>query len=164
MAEDQQHRSTSEKHKSRVERPVAPPRDERSVGDLFKELARETRTLLRQEFQLAKTEATEKASKASKGVGFVAAGGFVAYAGFLALVAALGFLLGSFMPNWLGFLAAGLLVLVAGYALFQKGLSSLRNTDFSFDHTVETLQEDKLWMKQEAQEVKRDPTHLGAER
>ena len=164
MAEDQQHHATPEKQKRGVERPTPSPRDERSVGDLFKELARETQMLLRQEFQLAKTEATEKASKASKGVGFVAAGGFVAYAGFLALVAALGFLLGSFMANWLGFLAAGLLVLIAGYALFQKGLSSLKSTDFSFDHTAESLQEDKLWMKQEAQEIKRDPTHLGAER
>lgn len=167
MANDQQHRSASNSREpgAHPTHPAhSPVQGERSVGELVKELARETQTLIRQEFQLARVEATEKAAKAGRGAGFAAAGGFVAYAGFLALVAALGFLLGSFMPNWIGFLVAGVLVLLSGYALVQKGLGILRSTDFSFDRTAETLQEDKLWMKQEGQEVKRDPKHLGAER
>jgi cation transport ATPase len=139
-------------------------RDDRSLGDLFKELGRETQMLVRQEVQLAKAEVSRSVSKAGKHAGFIAAGGFVAYAGLIGLVMALGFLLGTFMPVWLGFLIAGVVVLIIGYALFQKGLSGIKNTDFSLEHTAETLQEDKLWLKQEAQEVKRDPKNLGSDR
>ena len=144
-------------------RPAVQNQDERSLGDLFKELAGETQLLVRQEIRLAKAELSEKAGKAGKNVGFIAAGGFVAYAGLIVLVMALGLLLGSFMPDWLGFLIAGVVAILAGYAFFQKGLSGLKHTDFSLERTAETLQEDKLWMKQEAQEVKRDPKHLGSQ-
>lgn len=164
MAKDHQYRSASDSYEPGAHPAHSPLQDERSVGQLVKELAHETQTLIRQEFQLAKAEATEKASQAGRGLGFALAGGFVAYAGFLAVVAALGFLLGSFMPNWIGFLVAGLVVLLTGYALAKKGLNSLRSTNFSFDRTAETLQEDTLWMKQEGQEVKRDPKHLGTQR
>lgn len=142
----------------------APERDGRSLGDLFKELAGETRTLVRQEIQLAKNEAQIKAKKAGKNVAFLAAGGFVAYAGFIVLVMALGLLLGTFMPDWLGFLIAGAVVVIAGVVLLKKGQEGLKDTDFTLDRTAETLQEDKLWMKQEMQEVKDDPMHLGADR
>ena len=163
MARDDQHLPPSDERRRAVSAPDGrPAHDDRSLGDLFKELTRETQLLVRQEIQLAKTEASEKASKAGKNVGFIAAGGFVAYAGFIVLVVALGFLLGTFMPLWLGLLIAGGGVLIVGGALLQKGLSGLKNTDFSLEHTSKTLQEDKLWIKQEAQEVKNDPSHLGA--
>ena len=42
------------------------PRDDRSLGELFSELAQETSTLVRQEVNLAKTEMTQKASRAGK--------------------------------------------------------------------------------------------------
>ena len=56
-------------------------KDDRSLGELFSELAQETSTLVRQEVQLAKTEMGQKASRVGKDVGFLAAGGAVAYAG-----------------------------------------------------------------------------------
>lgn len=145
---------------------VAPPSDEldnRSVGDLVRELVTEVRTLVRQEVQLAKTEAKTKARRAGKYVGLAAAGGFVAYAGFIALVMAFAFMLSTVMPLWLGFLIVSLVVLIIGYAVVMAGLKGLRNTDFSLERTAETLQEDKLWMKQEAQDVKEDPKHLGTQ-
>jgi Putative Actinobacterial Holin-X, holin superfamily III len=42
-------------------------KDERTLREMFAELTRETRTLVQQELQLAKTELTEKASKLGKG-------------------------------------------------------------------------------------------------
>lgn len=169
MAQDDQHPPMDDRRTAHAPAERAPygttvGRGDRSLGDLFKELGRETQTLIRQEVQLAKTEAQENAAKAGKHVGMMAAGGFVAYAGFLALVAALGFLLGSFMPTWLGFLIAGALVVIVGAMLLQSGRKGFKNTDFTFDRTAETLQEDALWMKQEAQEIKDDPAHLGADR
>lgn len=143
-------------------RPSLADGDERSIGDLLRELSDEVRTLLRQEIQLARSEIKQNITKASTHVGFIAAGGFIAYAGFLALVMAVALLLGTFMPDWLGFLIAGALVVAGGYMLLQTGLSKLKRTDFTLEHTADTLQEDKLWIKQEAQEVKNDPMHLGA--
>jgi hypothetical protein len=140
----------------------ARPADEPSLGELFKELGSDLQTLFRQEVQLARTEATEKARRAGRHAAFVAAGGFVAYAGFVAVVAAIGFLLATVMPTWLAFLIAGALVIAGGYALIQKGIDGLKSTDFSLSITADTLREDKQWIEQEVREVKRDPSHLGA--
>lgn len=139
-------------------------RDDRSLGDLFKELADETRTLVRQEIQLAKTEVGEKAKQAGRNVGLLVAGGLVAYAGLITVAIALGFLLASFLPDWLGFLIAGGLVMAVGGMLALQGRNGLKNTRFSLDRTAETLKEDKQWLKTEIQEVKDDPGHLGARR
>src|SRR5918998_1553218 len=51
------------------------PRDDRSLGELFTELAQETSTLVRQEVNLAKTEMSQKASTAGRHAGVLAAGG-----------------------------------------------------------------------------------------
>ena len=50
-------------------------RDDRSLGELFSELTQETRTLVRQEVDLAKSEMSQKASRLGKDIGFLAAGG-----------------------------------------------------------------------------------------
>jgi hypothetical protein len=81
-------------------------REERSLGELFAELASETSTLVRQEFQLAKTELSQKAAHAGRNAGLIGAGGAVAYAGLLALVAAAIIGLGYFIPLWLSALIA----------------------------------------------------------
>jgi hypothetical protein len=52
-------------------------KDERSLGDLFSELAAETGTLVRQEVALAQVELTEKATVVGKNVGYLAVGGAV---------------------------------------------------------------------------------------
>jgi hypothetical protein len=142
--------------------PRAYDRDDRSIGDLFKELMHETRTLVRQELHLARTEAEDKVTKAGRHARYMAVGGLVAYAGFLALVAALGYLLGTFLPLWLGFLIAGAAVLLVGGVFYQKGRQGIRTIHFSLERTAETLQEDTLWIKQEAQDIADDPSHLGA--
>ncbi len=61
--------------------------DERSIGELLAQLSQETAELVRREVRLAETEMTQKAYRAGKNAGFVAAGGAVAYAGLLAVVA-----------------------------------------------------------------------------
>jgi Putative Actinobacterial Holin-X, holin superfamily III len=59
---------------------MATTRDERTLGEMFAELSCETRTLVQQELQLAKTELTEKASKMRTGVGLLVGGGLIAQA------------------------------------------------------------------------------------
>ncbi len=122
-------------------------KDERSLGELFSELARETSTLVSQEITLAKTEMTQKASRVGKNVGFLAAGGAVAYAGLLAILAGVIVLLGQVIPMWLSALLVGLVVAGVGYFLVRKGLDALKREDFAPRQTIETLKEDQQWAK-----------------
>jgi len=122
-------------------------RDDRSLGELFSELAQETSTLVRQEVQLAKTEFSEKASQVGKDVGFLAVGGAVAYAGFLVLLAAITALLALWMPVWVSALIVGVVVAGVGYFLVRKGLNELQRVDLKPNQTIQTLKEDKEWVK-----------------
>ncbi|MDQ6693750.1 MAG: phage holin family protein [Chloroflexota bacterium] len=125
------------------------PKEDRSLGELFGELSRESSALVRQEMALAKTELTQKAAKVGKDVGFLAVGGAIAYAGFLALVAALIFALASFIPAWLAALIVGLVVAGVGYFLVQKGLSALKQENLAPEQTIDTLKEDTAWAKKQ---------------
>ena len=118
-------------------------REDRSLGDLFAGLSRETTTLVRQEVTLAKTELTQKATEVGKDVGFLAVGGAVAYAGALALIAAVILVLVALgLPAWLAALLVGLVVAGGGYLLVQRGLSALKRVDLAPRQTVETLKDD----------------------
>jgi hypothetical protein len=122
-------------------------KDERSIGELFSELSRETTELFRQEVQLAKAEMSQKASRVGKNVGFLVVGGVVAYTGVLALVAAGIILLGQVIPYWLSAGIIGLVIALVGLFLVVKGANTLRQEDPAPRETVETLKEDSQWLK-----------------
>jgi hypothetical protein len=122
-------------------------KDDRSLGELFSELAQDTSTLVRKEVQLAKTEMSQKASRVGKDVGFLAAGGAVAYAGLLAVLAGVIVLLGQVIPMWLSALLVGLVVAGVGYFLVRRGLDALKREDLAPRQTIETLKEDQRWAK-----------------
>jgi hypothetical protein len=125
--------------------------DNRSLGELFSDLARETGTLVRQEVELAKTEMTQKATRVGKDVGFLAAGGAVAYAGFLGILAAIAIGLGQLgVPWWLATLLVGVVVAVVGAVLVQRGLNALRQENLAPQRTVTTIKEDVEWVKAQA--------------
>jgi fatty acid desaturase len=126
-------------------------RDEPSLGELFSDLARETSTLVRQEVELAKTEMTQKASRAGKDVAMMAVGGAVIYAGFLALLAALiaGIVAAGLAP-WLSALIVGVAVVAVGGALVWQGREALRRVNLAPRQTIHTLKEDAAWVKQQA--------------
>ena len=126
---------------------MQPSRDDRSLGELFSELAQETSTLVRQEVNLAKVEMSQKASRAGKQVGVLAAGGAVAYAGLLAILAAVIVLLNNIMPLWASALLVGVVVAVVGYLLVRRALDALKREDFTPRETMETLKEDQRWAK-----------------
>ncbi len=124
-------------------------RDDRSLGELFAELSRETSTLVRQEMALAKVELGQKGSQLGKDIGFLAIGGAVAYAGLLVIIAALIIILANFIPWWVSALLVGLVVAGIGYALVQKGLSALKKENLAPRQTLATLKEDKEWAKEQ---------------
>jgi len=125
-------------------------KDERSLGELFGDLARDTATLVSQEVTLAKTEMTAKATRVGKDIGFLAVGGMIAYAGLLAIIAAVILLLGSNgVPWWLSALIVGLVVAGIGYVLVQRGLTALKREDLTPRQTIESLKEDTQWAKEQ---------------
>lgn len=128
-------------------------REERSLGELFGDLARETGTLVRQEVQLAKTEMSQNASRVGRDIGFLAVGGLVAYAGVLGILAAiiLGLVAAGLEP-WLAALIVGVVVTVAGYLLVRRGLDALKHQELAPRQTVESLKEDAQWAKQQIKE------------
>jgi xanthine/uracil permease len=129
---------------------MAQLRDERSLGDLFSDLSRETTTLVRQEVQLAKAELTQSATEAARGIGMLVAGGAVAYAGLLFLLLAIVYgLIDAGWDAWLSALVVGLVVVAIGAILVLRARESLKPANLAPRRTVETLKEDQEWAKEQ---------------
>ena len=137
----------------RDERPI---KDDRSIGQLLKELTQESSTLLKQEVNLAKTEMTEKASRVGTNLGHVAVGGAVALLGAIALllfaVNGLASLLEQFMSEdvavWLSPLIIGAILAGVGYSMIKKSLETLKRESVAPEKTTQSLQENKEWLKE----------------
>lgn len=124
-------------------------KDDRSIGDLFSELANETGTLIRQEVALATAEMTKKATDAGKNAASIAIGGFVGYAAFLALMAAIVALLSYAMPMWLSALIVAIVVGAISAYMVTSALAKLKKADLAPRETVTTLKEDAQWLKKQ---------------
>ena len=123
-------------------------KDERTLGEMFAELSRETRTLVQQELQLAKTELTEKAGTMGKGAALIAGGGLIAYAGLLAVIASLILMLTALgLPPWAAALLGGVVVAGIGYLLIRSGRAALNPKQLAPRTTIETFKEDAQWLK-----------------
>jgi uncharacterized membrane protein YqjE len=121
---------------------------DRPVGDLVKQLAGQTSTLVRQEIDLAKAEMSEKASIAGKGAGLL---GGAAVAGLLAagaLTACLILALAEVIPAWLAALIVALVLGAVAAVLAIQGRNRIRAaTPPVPEQTVETVKEDVEWAK-----------------
>jgi len=125
---------------------MADGKEERSLGDLLTELSRETGQLVRKEVELATAEMTAKARKAGADAGTIAAGGALAHAGLLVLLAAVVIGLAQLgVTPWLSALLVGLVTIVIGYVLVNRGMASLGRTSVSPTKTIETLKENARW-------------------
>lgn len=130
---------------------VQQARDDRSLGELFGELAGEISALVRQEATLAKAEMSEKASQIGVNLASLAAGGAVAYAGFLAILASIIALLveAAGLSWWGAALLVGIVVAIVGGVLVMKGISALKNTNLAPRETLESLKEDAQWARRQ---------------
>ena len=134
-------------------------KEEKSLGQLLKDLTAETTTLLKQEVDLAKTEMGEKASRVGTNVGSVAVGGAVLFAGALAFlfaaVNALTEILAHMVPitvaAWLSPLLIGIVLGAIGYSLVKKALATLKQESVTPRRTTQSLQENKEWLKSKMQ-------------
>lgn len=125
---------------------MAGPADDRSLGDLFAELSRETGLLIRKEVELATTEMSAKLKTASAQAGTVAAGGALAHAGLLVLLAAIVLGLAELgVPAWLSALIVAVAVIAVGYVMANRGIASMRATSFAPRQTMDSLKETATW-------------------
>ena len=143
---------------------------EQSVGELVKQLADETATLVRQELELARSEATrageavvtlarqelqlakaemaEKGRNAAPGFGMVGAAGAVGLLAAGALTACLILALDGTMPNWLAALLVALAYAAMAGGLYYAGKARVQDAGpLVPQQTVETIKEDVEWAK-----------------
>ncbi|HEU4409791.1 MAG TPA: phage holin family protein [Polyangiaceae bacterium] len=123
--------------------------DERSLGDLVTELARETNTLVSKEVQLAKVELSQKVSHVGKSAGVIGAGAVLALVGLTLVAAAIAIALAAVLPLWLSSLLVGGALVAVGGVMAKGGLTALKHVDPVPRQTVETLKEDARWAKEQ---------------
>ena len=125
-------------------------KDDRSLGELFGDLARDMGVLVRQEVGLATTEMTHKAARMARNVAVLAVGGLVAYAGVLAILAAIIVALAvAGLGWWQAAALVGVVVTIIGVVLVQRAINALKHTDLTPTQTVQTLKEDTRWAKEQ---------------
>jgi hypothetical protein len=116
--------------------------NERSVGELLKDITREFNTLIREEVALAKAEIQQTIRTAVKDVVFVAAGGLVAFVGFLVLIAAAVLALANVIAPWLSALIIGGVITLIGVILLMRGLSEMSSLSPVPKRSVRNVQSD----------------------
>jgi len=120
---------------------------ERPIGELVKDLAGQTSTLVRQEIQLAQAELTSKGKQAGRGAGMLAAAAVAGLLALIALTVCLIVALDSAVPLWLAALLVTLLWGVIGAVLAARGRKDLEQATPPVPQTVETVKEDIQWAK-----------------
>jgi hypothetical protein len=121
---------------------------EQPIGDLLKQLANESTTLMRQELELAKAEMREKAGKAGPGFGMWGAAGIVGLLAAGALTAFLILALDGVMPNWLAALLVGLVYAATAGVLYVNGKHRVEDAGSPVPQkTIESVKEDVQWAK-----------------
>ncbi|MDQ3616589.1 MAG: phage holin family protein [Actinomycetota bacterium] len=119
----------------------------RSVGDIVGDITKDLTALMRQEIELAKTEAKREAAKAGKGAGMLGGAGVAAHVMLIFLSLALVYLLDNVMPVELAALIVGLLWAIVAGVLAMAGKKQLQNVNPQLEKTQRTLKEDAQWAK-----------------
>jgi uncharacterized membrane protein YqjE len=123
------------------------PRDH-SIGELVKELATETSTLVRQELDLAKAEMAERGKRAGKGAGMLGAGAVVGLLALGALTACLIAALDNAVATWLAALIVTVVYLAIAGVLFTNGRKQIREAAPPVpEQTIDSVKEDVQWAK-----------------
>jgi Putative Actinobacterial Holin-X, holin superfamily III len=129
---------------------VTPPeelRDE-SMGALFKKLSEDLSTLVRQELELAKVEASEKGKRFGIGFGMWGGAGLVGLLALGALTAALILALALVLPEWAAALIVGAAYLAIAGGLYLAGKERVDEAmPAKPEQTIETVKEDVQWAK-----------------
>ena len=129
---------------------------DRPIGELMKQLAAETSTLVRQELDLAKAEMREKGRKAGPGFGMWGAAAVVALLALGALTAFFILVLDGAVANWLAALIVALVYGAIAALLYFQGREKVEEAGSPVpEQTVETVKEDVEWAKTQTRSERR---------
>lgn len=123
----------------------AAPRGERSLGDIVSDVTSDISTLVKQELELAKTEAKQEMAKAGKGVGLLGGAGVAGHLLLIWVSVTITVVLDSWMPLWAAALIVTVLWAVAAAVLAVIGRKALQESNPQLPTTQRTLKEDARW-------------------
>jgi uncharacterized membrane protein YqjE len=127
--------------------PAADPRDQ-SIGELVKDLASETSTLVRQEIDLAKAEMTERGKRIGKGAGILGAAALVGLLAAGALTACLIAALDLAMATWLAALVVTVVFGAIAAVLAMTGRKKIQEAAPPVpEQAIDSVKEDVQWAK-----------------
>jgi hypothetical protein len=121
--------------------------DDRSLQELWSDMASETSTLFRKEIELAKLETKESVTRASKAGVMFGAGGVVALLALQLLSFAAAWGLAAVLPTGLAFLIVGVVYLAIAGVLFSQGRKRAAEVKLVPEQTVETMRENVQWAR-----------------
>jgi len=124
-----------------------PDVEDQSVGSLVGRMSTHLSTLMRQEMELAKVELREEATKAAKGAGMLAGAAFAGLMVAIFISLTLMWLLDKAMDLTWATLIVTLLWAAIAAVLFAIGRKNLKQVNPKPEQTVESLKEDKEWLK-----------------
>ena len=132
------------------------PNDQRSIGELMKDLRDQVTLLVRQEADLLRAEVSETAARIARNGVMVVAGLLVAYAALLVLLAAAVMGLGAglvyaglgvWTAAWVSPLVIGVAVVLVALLLVRRGVTALRGLRLTPDRTVDSVRAHGEWLK-----------------
>lgn len=130
---------------------MATVQENRSVGELLRDLANDVTALIRQELALARTEAQEKVHQTIAAVVAMIAGALIAFAALIVLLDALVYgLTEAGMQRWLAALIVGGVVALIGFFLVRKGQKDLSATRLAPERTAANVRKDINLVKEQA--------------
>lgn len=121
--------------------------DDRSLGELLSDIANNLTGLVKQELDLAKTEAKAEATKAGKGVGLLGGAGITGLLALLFLSLTVMYVLDTWMHTALAALIVTVIWAIVAAVLAQRGRKELKQFNPQLETTQRTLKEDVQWAK-----------------
>jgi uncharacterized membrane protein YqjE len=124
--------------------------ESRSVGELVRDLANDVTNLVRQELNLARTEAQDKLHQTIAAVVAMIAGALLAFAALIILLDALVYgLTEAGLERWLAALIVGGVVAIIGFILVRKGQKDLSATRLAPERTTANVRKDINLVKEQ---------------
>jgi uncharacterized membrane protein YqjE len=118
-----------------------------SWGELIGELAGQLVGLARDEVALARRELQQKLKTVQSAAAVVAIGAIVALIATLSVCAAVIIALAEYVGPWQSALIVGLILGMAAGVTILIGVSRFKRTSLKPEKTIETLEENKEWLK-----------------
>jgi uncharacterized membrane protein YqjE len=119
-----------------------------SWGELIGELAGQLVGLARDEVALARRELQQKLKTVQSAAAVVAIGAIVALIATLSVCAAVIIALAEYVGPWQSALIVGLILGMAAGVTILIGVSRFKRTSLRPEKTIETLEENKEWLKE----------------